>query len=199
MVESISCSVAGCERTDIKARELCNPHYLKLRRYGTPTPPARTRLDWFMSRVDKNGPIARLKPELGRCWIWTGSKDDKGYGWLLTPEGPRRSTRAHRWLYRQMVSPVPDDRDLDHFACENHSCVRPTHVRPTTRRENTLRSETSLTAINLGKKHCPKGHPYIGDNLYIRPSNGSRHCKECNRQAQRARKRRKAAERKAAA
>lgn len=29
------------------------------------------------------------------------------------------------------------------------------------------------------KTHCPKGHPYSGDNLIIQPSNGARKCRAC--------------------
>jgi hypothetical protein len=29
------------------------------------------------------------------------------------------------------------------------------------------------------KTHCPQGHPYSGDNLYIQPGSGSRMCKAC--------------------
>jgi hypothetical protein len=35
-------------------------------------------------------------------------------------------------------------------------------------------------AFQLAKTHCPHGHPYSGDNLYIRP-NGDRFCKKCHR------------------
>lgn len=31
---------------------------------------------------------------------------------------------------------------------------------------------------NRDKTHCPKGHPYSGDNLYVRP-NGKRECRQC--------------------
>ena len=35
-------------------------------------------------------------------------------------------------------------------------------------------------AVRSAITHCPKGHPYSGDNLYIDPI-GQRHCKECVR------------------
>lgn len=34
---------------------------------------------------------------------------------------------------------------------------------------------------HLRKSHCPSGHPYSGNNLYISPS-GDRKCRECSRQ-----------------
>jgi len=39
-------------------------------------------------------------------------------------------------------------------------------------------------AKQKAKTHCPAGHPYEGENLYITPD-GRRVCKECNRAAKR--------------
>lgn len=33
---------------------------------------------------------------------------------------------------------------------------------------------------NVSKTHCPKGHPYLGENVYIDPK-GNRRCRECKR------------------
>ncbi len=33
---------------------------------------------------------------------------------------------------------------------------------------------------NARKTHCPQGHPYSGDNLYVDP-NGNRRCQQCRR------------------
>jgi len=33
---------------------------------------------------------------------------------------------------------------------------------------------------NVIKSHCPKGHPYSGDNLYIDPK-GNRRCRACKK------------------
>lgn len=41
--------------------------------------------------------------------------------------------------------------------------------------------------------HCPQGHPYSGDNLYIRPT-GARACRICRAADDRARKERKKAQ-----
>jgi hypothetical protein len=32
---------------------------------------------------------------------------------------------------------------------------------------------------NSKKTHCPQGHPYTADNIYI--TRGRRHCKTCNK------------------
>jgi len=39
----------------------------------------------------------------------------------------------------------------------------------------------SIAAENAAKTHCPQGHPYEGDNLYINPV-GHRICRQCGRE-----------------
>ena len=39
-------------------------------------------------------------------------------------------------------------------------------------------------ATNAAKTHCPQGHPYEGDNLYVNPR-GQRKCRECLREDKR--------------
>ena len=34
---------------------------------------------------------------------------------------------------------------------------------------------------NGKKRHCPKGHPYFGPNLYVTPSTGHRVCRACRK------------------
>lgn len=131
----------------------------------------------FWSKVDKSGPVATLRPDLGPCWLWTAGKSS-GYGVFYLRHG--QPVRAHRWAWEEANGPIPEGLELDHFACEVPACVNPTHVRPVSPRENQLRSN-SISARNAAKTHCPKGHPYSGDNLYIIPSTGGRMCRECFR------------------
>ena len=44
---------------------------------------------------------------------------------------------------------------------------------------------------NKIKTHCPSGHPYDGDNLYVRPKDGARICRACVRRHQAVYQRRK--------
>lgn len=103
------------------------------------------------------------------CWEWLGSHDRNGYAIF-------GRTVAHRVAYALTSGPVPDGLELDHL-CSNRGCVNPAHLEPVTRRENVHRSR-SFAAINARKTHCPKGHPYSGDNLYVSRS-GDRHCVTC--------------------
>ncbi len=113
------------------------------------------------------------------CWEWTGTKDSHGYG-KLRPSGTRTTTPAHAVAYQIFVGQIRTGYELHHL-CENHSCVNPDHLELVTRKEHTVRHDGLVGRWNRAKTHCPKGHPYSGDNLivYQRTSGPRRHCREC--------------------
>lgn len=108
------------------------------------------------------------------CIEWIASINNRGYGTFASGSG---STVAHRWSYEYHVGPIPPGRQLDHL-CGNRACVNPEHLDPVTARANLLRA-SGRAAINASKTHCPAGHEYAGDNLYIVPKNGDRRCRTC--------------------
>ena len=176
------CSEGGCDRPATR-RGMCNAHYL---RFVRSTPKAerspvdrRTDEERFFSFVNKMGPVARNRPDLGRCWIWTGGTT-RGYGIFWAGD---TSHRAHVWSYKRFRGEVPDDLPLDHFACDRTDCVNYQHVRPETHRVNILRSR-GRGAINAGVEKCPAGHDYDESNTRINAA-GSRECKKCVRKRQR--------------
>jgi hypothetical protein len=127
----------------------------------------------FWSKVDKHG----------RCWIWTASKDEKGYGYfgLTSVNGKSRVVRAHRWAWEQENGPVPEGLMLDHVVCDNPSCVNPAHLALTTSAGNTLRSTKALAAVNARKTHCSTcGQEY--DTIYIVRGRPKRYCSPCSRE-----------------
>jgi hypothetical protein len=135
-----------------------------------------------MRHVDKDGPPCARYPELGPCWLWTGSTKGGGYGQF---NNGGRNHQAHRWLYERIVGPVPIVLDLDHFACDRPRCVRPGHVRPASRRENVLRGDGPASQ-HLTQAVCSKGHPLSGANLKTRGKRAGRDCLTCHRDRQRA-------------
>jgi len=148
-----------------------------------PRPPSER----FWKHVNKHGPRFGNR---GRCWLWTGACDPKGYGRFFYAgswtDGTRRTILAHRFAY----GPVPDGLELDHL-CRRHACVRPSHLEPVKHLENVRRGNGGQNTAR--KTHCPARHPYSGDNLYV-DSDGRRRCWICLR----ATKHRYAAKRKAA-
>ena len=125
---------------------------------------------WFM----------RALPRPDGCWLWLGQVNEDGYGYFAI-DGSHKVV-AHRWGYEQLVAPVDDDLVLDHL-CRHRTCCNPAHLEPVTQAENILRGE-GHAAVNAAKTHCPAGHPYDGDNLYVTPR-GGRICRTCARVAYR--------------
>lgn len=112
------------------------------------------------------------------CIEWIGGTNGVGYGTFHA--GKKLRTYAHRWSYQYHVGPIPDGMHLDHL-CRNPKCVNPEHLEPVTCRENLLRG-VGPSALHAAKTHCPAGHPYVGDNLYVHPRKGYRVCRACGRE-----------------
>jgi hypothetical protein len=115
------------------------------------------------------------KLELG-CWIWTGTKNEKGYGTLAVYDGRNKSVRAHRISYELFHGRIPNGMVIDHI-CRNRLCVNPHHLRAVDHRTNSIENSSSVTAINFAKTHCNRGHELSGYNLIEEP--GRRRCREC--------------------
>ena len=124
------------------------------------------------------------------CQVWLGTLDSDGYGILYTgkhtPPYYRRRMKAHRVAYELAKGPIPKGLEPDHL-CRVPGCINPDHIEAVTRKVNTDRG--MCAAVNrkrqLGKTHCPRGHPYSGDTLYVTPK-GKRQCRECMRSQWRA-------------
>lgn len=128
--------------------------------------------------------------EVGGCWEWLAFVSPSGYGGFSVGTG--KFVSAHRWAYEFLVGPIPDGLQLDHL-CRNRKCVNPEHLEPVTAKENVDRGQLGY----LNRDVCKNGHN-INDpsNVYARPSDGAKQCRQCNREAQaryKARKRAKLA------
>lgn len=113
------------------------------------------------------------------CWLWLNSTDRDGYGFFKL-KGKTRL--AHRVAYEHYVGPIPAGFELDHL-CRHRGCVNPTHLEAVTHVENVRRGNAGK--LEAAKTHCPKGHPYAGDNVE-RNRKGWRQCVTCRREYSRA-------------
>lgn len=112
------------------------------------------------------------------CWIWTGYIQPKGYGVFAIYGVNYLAHRIAYWRKHPEFDPrSTDNTTVDHKCC-NKACVRPSHLRLLSRGEN--------SSIGNKKEFCNRGHPMIPENLYIN-SNGSRRCKQCVTDRNRAR------------
>lgn len=147
---------------------------------------AERRIALFWSRVNKNGRVPVARPDLGPCWIWTGTLYNKNakhgsYGRVAVPN--YKGVGAHCFAYEITVGPIPDGLEIDHL-CRVRSCVNPSHLEAVTRRTNLLRGKSPI-ALNAQKTHCVRGHSFDESNTYIRQDGrraGGRCCRACIRE-----------------
>lgn len=168
-----SCEIAGCSKPHV-ARGWCRAHYSQWHRLGHPLgSSAATPKERITRRI--------LIDETSGCWLWNGtlSASPRSSGYALV-----NREYAHRVSYEVFVGPIPEGLEIDHL-CRIRHCVNPDHLEPVTRRENLLRGDT-FAARNARKTHCPQGHSYSGENLYV--YKGGRKCRTCHREAERRRR-----------
>lgn len=134
----------------------------------------------FWNKVDKGS-------DPNGCWLWMGIRINSGYGRIMS-EG--RHQLVHRVSYQLAVGSIPPDMVIDHL-CRNRLCVNPQHLEPVTQHENNQRAIPFMSAAAKKRHkeappltHCPSGHPYTPDNIYIVA--GRRRCKTCQKARTRA-------------
>jgi len=149
-----------------------------------PSPIPRERLELALERLEK---FIQFEPNSG-CWIWIGSRNQKGYG-RTSIAG--RDEQAHRVLYEAAHGPIEDGLVSDHL-CRLRSCTNPGHTEPVTNRTNLVRGE-GIIAHHVQAEKCPQGHDYAGTNLIVkvyRDGRRERKCRTCKRSQDRTRARR---------
>lgn len=160
-----TCSIDGCDGTNIAAKGWCWKHYRRWLRHGDPEHPPQPRTPApIMDRLQRH-----IQQTEAGCWEWTGSRTNN-YGRIQVDGALRFS---HRVMYELAVGPIPDGFHLDHL-CRNPPCCNPQHLEAVTPLENTRRGEG-----HGSETHCPRGHPYDEANTYR--YRDRRYCRVCKR------------------
>ena len=116
------------------------------------------------------------------CWLWSGGKNDDGYGVL-------RGRTMHRYSYELHKGPIPAGLEIDHL-CSVRNCVNPAHLEAVSHQENIRRSwdrgncesrRNRLGKWQLSKTHCSNGHEYSRENVVLDSTSGARRCRICEK------------------
>lgn len=134
------------------------------------------------------------------CLLWPRGTNGLGYG-RVRIHG--RLWVVHRFVWTELRGEIPEGITLDHEChnraarkekcqvpegeCPHRRCYELGHLVPREQCDNWSRGNQGGAAIHRAKTHCPQGHPYSGENLYVRP-NGERCCRQCRREDDRHRK-----------
>jgi len=98
-----------------------------------------TARDRFWRHVDRLGGPEQVGLGLGRCWVWTSSKNPKGYGQFGNHDRSIPGSAvvtAHRAAYFFEHGELPGSGLLVRHLCNNPPCVRPSHLEAGTAKQN---------------------------------------------------------------
>jgi hypothetical protein len=127
MAEVKLCKIEGCGNASY-LKGLCNAHYLRLRRHGSP----------LGGGTGKGAPLSWLKASIKNqtddCVDWPFAKNGNGYGWA---HYAGKRIGAHRLALVLKTGIDPSGFDAAH-SCNNRKCVNPMHLRWAGRSENAL-------------------------------------------------------------
>jgi hypothetical protein len=112
------------------------------------------------------------------CTEWPKYRNTKGYG-IKYERGGR--VLAHRAAYEDAYGPIGVGRQIHHL-CQNHACIEPDHMISVTPGQHS----TLFDARKPKVSYCVRGHD---SSVYGRTA--ARKCRECQREDNAARDRRK--------
>src|SRR5258707_14502271 len=81
--------------------------------------------------------LSRLIIDPSGCLLWTGGRDDDGYGQIRDGDAIRR---VHQVMWELLEDPIPAVLQVDHLCGVRH-CANLSHLQLVTNRENTLRGQ----------------------------------------------------------
>lgn len=105
-----------------------------------------------------------------------------GYMAVSVKAGRTRSNAfVHTLICTAYHGPRPEGMVVRHLNGDKYD-NRPENLAWGTKSQNSLDRVTHGRHHNTLKTHCPRGHAYEGDNVYVNPR-GERHCRTCRREA----------------
>jgi len=158
-----ACSVERCDRGAPIVNGLCTVHKQRMLRLGTTDLPER-----FWSHL--------VEAPSG-CMEWTRATNPQGYGKVRIN---KQYFATHRLAWVLVNGPIPDGLFVCH-RCDNPPCCNVDHLFLGTMKDNMMDMVSKGRSWQQRKTHCPQGHEYAGENLYVMPA-GGRACRTCARE-----------------
>jgi len=114
---------------------------------------------------------------VSECILWEGATNSRGYG-RRRVDGERRL--VHRLAWEEANGPIPEGMFVCH-SCDQRLCYNVEHLFLGTASDNSRDMIDKGRGRHSDKTHCPRGHEYAGENLYI-TRDGWRQCRACWRE-----------------
>ena len=100
------------------------------------------------------------------CWIWTGARNQYGYGMFLVKRGKTRG--AHRFSFETFVGPIPEGHDVCH-TCDVRNCVNPAHLWSGTTSENLRDCSAKGRHASMPNAPSKTGEPVFAEYKQMHP------------------------------
>jgi hypothetical protein len=119
------CCVKGCDTKSL-ALGLCNKHWQRTRKYGSPVA-TESHSGMYMGKSAAHRFEMQHRKTDG-CWLWSASTDTDGYGAFRGEYDGVIYKRAHRWSWAyHNKQHIPPGGHVCH-KCDTPGCVNPDHL-----------------------------------------------------------------------